>query len=94
MATDKTVYGLCPGAPSSHTTRQRDLGLADAIIGGNNDAFTFIGADVFSAAGQVRQFHQGNVTVIEGDVTGDGNADFQIALLTRGLVLTADDFVL
>jgi hypothetical protein len=71
-----------------------DVSNIDAIVGGEHDSFTFIGTNAFSAAGQLRQFDQGNATIIEGDVTGDGNADFQIALLTRGLVLTADDFVL
>ena len=70
-----------------------DVSAIDAIAGGGNDAFVFIGSEAFSAAGQLRQFDFGGGIMVEGDVDGDGNADFQIALLTPGLVLTSDDFV-
>lgn len=72
------------------------LTLIDAIIGGTNDAFSFIAAVVFgNHAGELR-FEQdalSGLTRIEGDVNGDGLADFTIRL--SGLhVLTAGDFFL
>ena len=53
-----------------------------------------IGDGPFSGtAGELRFAQAGGRTVVEGDVTGDGRADFQIELL--GLhTLTAADFLL
>jgi hypothetical protein len=45
------------------------------------------------AAGQLRQFWANGNTVIEGDVNGDGKADFQIELAGRH-ILTDTDFIL
>jgi parallel beta-helix repeat protein len=70
-----------------------DLSRIDAIAGGGNDAFVFIGTAAFTAAGQLRQFESGKGIIVEGDVTGDGEADFQIAVQTQ-VVLTHEDFVL
>ena len=77
-----------------------DLSSLDAIAGGNNNAFTFIGKAAFSeVAGQLRfvLFNQpGSAldhTIVEGDVNGDARADFQIDL--SGLIgFTATDFIL
>lgn len=55
-----------------------------------NQAFDFIGSDVFSGtAGELRYGYHS----IFGDVDGDGNADFQIEI-GSGLTLTTDDFIL
>jgi Ca2+-binding RTX toxin-like protein len=70
-----------------------DVSRIDAIAGGGNDAFVFIGTAAFTAAGQLRQFESGKGIIVEGDVTGDGEADFQIAVQTQ-VVLTQEDFVL
>ncbi|MBX7457183.1 hypothetical protein K3152_02890 [Qipengyuania sp. 1NDH17] len=72
-----------------------DLSAIDAIKGGADDAFTFIANEAFSGvAGQLRFYVDGqNQTVIEGDVDGDGLADFSISL-GGVLDLTAGDFVL
>jgi Ca2+-binding RTX toxin-like protein len=44
-----------------------------------NQAFTFIGTDAFSgAAGELHYMQEGGNTFVEGDVTGDGVADFAI----------------
>ena len=60
-----------------------------------NDAFHFIGSNPFSGtAGELHQFSLGAKTIIEGDVNGDGHADFQIALLSTNVTLTDGDFVL
>lgn len=54
-----------------------DLSAIDAISSTiDNDAFVFVGAAAFTAAGQLR-FEAG---VLYGEVTGDGLADFEIVL--------------
>jgi Ca2+-binding RTX toxin-like protein len=77
-----------------------DLSAIDAIAGGGDDAFAFLGTGAFTGtAGEVRfrQFDNtgtaNDVTYVYIDQTGDGVADSQIVL--TGLInLTADDFVL
>ena len=76
-------------------TEQIILTVIDAIAGGGNDTFTFVGSVALSGAGQLRyeKVVASNLTLIEGDVTGDGLADFQIEL--TGLIdLTAANFAL
>ena len=78
-----------------------DLSTIDAksTIHGNQ-AFKFIGTAAFHLkAGELHDFKQNLVgtahdkTIVEGDVNGDGHADFQIEL--SGLkALTAGDFLL
>ena len=72
------------------------LTLIDAILGGSDDAFAFIAAQVFgNNAGELRyeQDIVGMLTRIQGDVNGDGDADFTIRL--TGLhVLSAGEFFL
>ncbi len=72
-----------------------DLHLIDAQAGvGGNQAFSFIGTDPFSGAkGELRYAPSGANTLVTGDVTGDGQADFAV-LLNGSLVLVAGDFVL
>jgi hypothetical protein len=74
-----------------------DLSGIDADAGtiGTNEAFTFLGGSAFThTAGELRQAVAANGnTIISGDVTGDGRADFQI-LLAGTHVLSATDFVL
>ena len=68
---------------------------ADTTQGGNQ-AFDFIGGAGFSnTAGELRFFQSGggNRTLIQGDVDGDANADFEIEL-TGLIALGASDFVL
>lgn len=66
----------------------------DAVIGGADDAFTFIGKDNFSnMPGELRYYFEGKKTFIEGTVDSDGVADFAIELKGR-IRLTEDDFVL
>jgi Ca2+-binding RTX toxin-like protein len=72
-----------------------DLSGIDAITGGSDDAFAFIGNGAFTnVAGQLRSIDNGNGTfTIEGDVNGDGIADLAI-LVTSATPLGAGDFVL
>lgn len=71
-----------------------DLSAIDAdLVMGGDQAFSWIGTAAFSAAGQVRATVSGGTTLVEGDVDGDGVADFSITL-TGAPALTAADFVL
>lgn len=59
-----------------------------------DQAFTFIGTASFSnTAGELRYSSVGGDTLVEGDMNGDGAADFEI-LLAGTHVLTATDFQL
>lgn len=65
-----------------------DLSGMDAIAGtAANDAFTSIGAAVFSHhAGELRMYLENGRIQIAGDVDGDGLADFQITVAAPILV--------
>jgi Ca2+-binding RTX toxin-like protein len=58
-----------------------DLGAVDAVDGGSDDSFTFIGTAGFShMAGELRfQNNTVSAAIVEGDTNGDGLADFKIA---------------
>ena len=59
-----------------------------------NQAFAFIGTQGFHhQAGELHYLKSGANTIIEGDVNGDGKADFQIGL-TGLKTLTSTDFLL
>ena len=68
-----------------------DLKAIDAVSGGANNALSWIGAADFIAAGQLR--FDAASGILQGDVTGDGIADFAVQLQI-GQSLTAADFVL
>jgi serralysin len=71
-----------------------DLRLVDAIAGGGDSAFTFIGRQGFSGnAGDLRYFTSSGDTFVDGDVNGDGLADFRI-YLEGSHTLYASDFIL
>ncbi len=71
-----------------------DLSGIDAVAGGADSAFSFIGTDEFSGqAGELRMSIEGGFTRIKADVDGDGTADFMILL--QGIHnLSSSDFVL
>lgn len=77
-----------------------DLSRIDAIIGGTDDAFSFIGSAAFSgggaSAGQLRYTDAGGgIFIVEGDVNGDGLADFTLSLtMTPATAPLGTDFVL
>jgi len=59
-----------------------------------DQAFAFIGAAAFGhVAGQLRYVIAGAVTTVQGDINGDGTADFSLEL-TGAIGLMAADFVL
>ncbi len=71
-----------------------DLSLIDAIAGGADDGFSFIGSDAFTnVAGQLRAVVSGGQTLVSGDTNGDGVADFLIRI-DNVHALAAGDFVL
>jgi serralysin len=66
-----------------------DLTLIDAVTGGADNAFTFIGAGAFGGvAGQLRSYSSGANFFVAGDVNGDGVADFTIQ--TNILIINND----
>ena len=73
-----------------------DLSRIDANSGVEGDqAFTFIGASAFSgAAGELRLFDDNGYQRVEGDVNGDGLADFAILLQLGTAPLAQGDFLL
>jgi len=70
------------------------LNLVDAVNGGADNAFSFIGTVAFSnVAGQLRyQVINGN-TFVSGDTNGDAAADFMLRL-NGNIALIATDFAL
>ena len=80
----------------SQSQRDRiDLSTIDADIDRTgNQRFHFIGDDAFSKdAGEVRAVASGASTLVQGDVDGDGKADFAITL-AGAFHLKAGDFIL
>jgi serralysin len=71
-----------------------DLSAIDAIAGGADDAFTFIGTARFSGvAGQLRIGNTASGQVVQGDLDGNGVLDFSI-LVSAASPLAMTDFVL
>ncbi|KTE45037.1 MULTISPECIES: calcium-binding protein [unclassified Sphingopyxis] len=82
-----------------------DLSLLDAVTGGGDSAFSFIGTDAFTGvAGELRYEligtwdegpRSGTTYYVSGDVNGDGVADFMIEISMLGpQPLDAGDFIL
>lgn len=97
-ARDTIVDFQGAGAPGGDII---DLSGIDAIAGGRDNAFTFIGSAAFSnVAGQLRidGTSTPGFTIVQGDTNGDGQADFALALQwsdsSTPIILGASDFVL
>ncbi|MEM8632059.1 MAG: M10 family metallopeptidase C-terminal domain-containing protein [Pseudomonadota bacterium] len=79
-------------------TDRLDVSDIDAIDGGVDDGFVFIGKSKFSeTAGELRfsfdKVNKKKVTIVEGDVDGDGVGDFEIELSGK-INLPETDFIL
>lgn len=75
-------------------TDKIDLSTIDAIAGGADDPFAYIGGAGFhQVAGELRVEVQAARTIIAADIDGNGKADFEIALKPATAVLETD-FVL
>ena len=69
-----------------------DLRRIDAVAGGDDDGFVWIGDAGFGhVAGQLR--YDAALGLVQGDVTGDGVADL-VVHLTNAVALTVGDFLL
>jgi serralysin len=69
-----------------------NLVAIDAVAGGADNAFTFIGGGAFTGvAGQLRAYMSGSQFFVAGDVDGNGVADFTIR---TNMLTIASDFVL
>ncbi len=86
-ANGDTISDFKPG------TDRINLSSLDAQAGGSDDAFTFNGMNGLGAAGDLSYRHTATQTIVEGDVNGDGIADFAI-VLTGIHTLNAADFIL
>jgi Ca2+-binding RTX toxin-like protein len=72
-----------------------DLSGIDAVEGGGDDAFTFIGTAAFTAPGQVRAFQNGANAIVALNTSGPNTAESQITLSNvTAADLTALDFIL
>jgi Ca2+-binding RTX toxin-like protein len=80
---------------SATTGDDIDLHLIDASTKKPGDqAFKFIGAEAFhKVAGELHYRHAGANVIVEGDVNGDGRADFSI-LVKNVQTLSSGDFIL
>lgn len=66
------------------------LRAIDAVAGGADDAFAFIGAAAFTAPGQLRVWFDGADTVIEGNTVGGVAPELRIRLVGVDLVMAGD----
>lgn len=71
-----------------------DLSDIDAKSGAGNQKFEFIGSERFhKEKGELHFLKKAGFLLVEGDINGDGKADFQIEVHGAGK-LVADDFIL
>jgi Ca2+-binding RTX toxin-like protein len=72
-----------------------DVSQIDAVEGGSNDAFIWIGEKSFSGrAGEIRYQSTESGLTIQGDVDGDGTTDLLIELRAEYHSFSAQDLVL
>jgi Ca2+-binding RTX toxin-like protein len=73
-----------------------DLSAIDAIPGGLDSAFSFIGSNAFShTAGELQATLNGGIWTISGDVDGDGVADLQFFVVRADAgPMAGSDFIL
>jgi serralysin len=75
-----------------HGPERVDVSGIDAVAGGADNAFSFIGSGAFGGvAGQLRAYNAGGSHYVAGDVNGDSVADFTIQ---TNVLLVSSDFIL
>ena len=74
------ILDFLPAAAPQVERDALSLRLVDAIAGGADDAFTFIGAAPFTAPGQLRAWFDGFDTWVEGNTKGADIAELRIRL--------------
>jgi VCBS repeat-containing protein len=89
--TDSQGAGQDKIADFTHGSDKIDLSAIDALTGGRDNGFAFIGQAGFARSGQLR--YDAVSGAVEGDVNGDLLADFSIQI-GAGMTITASDFVL
>lgn len=96
---DVSEIGMTPGNRDVITDFQHGLDVIDlsGIDANSNtgvdDFFTFIGSSSFSGtAGELQRTNSGGNKLVQGDVDGDGVADFRLEI-TGGVSVTASDFI-
>ncbi len=71
-----------------------DLSLVDAIAGGGDDAFSFIGLNAFTAEGQLAVVYDGANTYLRGNTDLDlGTYEFEIRLDGNHSLIAAPDLI-
>ncbi len=71
-----------------------DLSNIDAVAGGSDNAFAFVGTAAFSStAGELRYLVEGANLRVQGDIDGNGLADFELVVNNQAL-LAGSDFIL
>ncbi|HEX8307789.1 MAG TPA: M10 family metallopeptidase C-terminal domain-containing protein, partial [Allosphingosinicella sp.] len=96
-ASDSTSGGMDRILDFASGSDKIDLGRIDAdTLTAGDQAFSWIGSDAFSgSAGQLRAYEQDGAWYVEGDVDGNGSADFVVALSLQGAApLSSGDFIL
>ncbi len=71
-----------------------DLSAIDAVPGGANDAFAFIGAGAFTAVGQVRARIVGETTFITANTDGVLTTAEMTIAVAGAVTFAAGDFIL
>ena len=98
---DKLVYNAVSDSGLSKATRDTITAFEDGFDRvdlsalGITDVVDFVGVDTaFTAKDQVRVLHTASGWMIEGEITGDGKADFSILVLdpAYGITWDATDF--
>ena len=68
-----------------------DLSGIDAKKGAGNQSFKYIGGKHFhDVKGELHVLHKTGFFLVEGDINGDGRADFQIEVHSLNALLKAD----
>jgi serralysin len=78
-----------------HSVDRIDVSPIDAISGGSDDSFTYIGSAEFTAAGQIRAIQLDSDTLVILNTDGADSGEMCLRLLNHlAVTLDSDDFIL